>query len=142
MRVGYLSPGASIAIGSSGQVCTKLDIETEREGYEGLQSARSDTGQVDGTLPRIPFPVDGPDCKYNVLFDTRPAFDTLREAFMVHADPDAQANLFLRLLREQGLGATSVDFAEKVLQWIGIASPVLAPVNFDARLECLLEVRS
>ena len=64
---------------------------------EFLLTARSEEGWIKGT--QVPFPDDGPSSKYTALFDPRPVFDLVREAFMVAADPCLPFHAFQRSLK-------------------------------------------
>ena len=57
---------------------------------------------------RLPFPADGPSCKYAALFDLRPAFDALRDAF-VKESPE------FRLLLGDVLGPVEDDETQGVV---------------------------
>ena len=57
---------------------------------------------------RLPFPADGPSCKYAALFDLRPAFDALRDAF-VKESPE------FRLLLGDVLGSYRPNRSKRVL---------------------------
>ena len=86
--------------------------------------------------------LNGPDCKYSALFDARPAFDALREAFLIFADPNSQAVVFTRLLSELGVPATTAEFIGKLRQWNTTPLLVHAPVAFNTRawnayLDCI-----
>jgi len=81
----------------------------------------------------MPFPADGPGTKYDALFDPRPAFDALRDAFMIYADPEARVTTFLQHLQEQVVIAGDADFVAKVSLWSQSVMPLDAPVDFCTR---------
>ena len=62
-------------------------VRSRAAGRAHQVAARDERGFVKGT--QLPFPADGPDCKYSALFDPRPAFDNLRESFLLHGDAGA-----------------------------------------------------
>jgi hypothetical protein len=124
IQMGYLSAAARVDRGSHGQL--QVTCQDDPAGQtEGLRSARDEDGYVRGAK-RAPFPRDGPDCKYSALFDPRPAFDGLREAFMVR-------RLFLSLLEAQVVDGASKTFHASVRQWLATAAPSDEPADFGPR---------
>jgi len=67
--------------------------------YEGTRSACTIDGYVRGT--RLAFPHEGPSSKYAALFDGRPEFDAIREAFLVGSDPESTVKLFIGVRQER-----------------------------------------
>ena len=104
-----------------------------------MESAKSDAGHVKGTLQ--PFPVDGPSCKYAAIFDTRPAFDALRLAFLLHADPHLQIETAMGALAsviaaddaEPALLAGAFAFYEQMQRWSQRNMPMCDPPDFSTR---------
>ena len=47
---------------------------------------------------KIPFPNDGPTCKYTALFDSSPEFDPLRLSFLIYGDGQSGVHTFLSRL--------------------------------------------
>lgn len=128
IQLGYLGASAQVDVSSQGQVRVRCqgDVAVPEE---GARSAR-DGDYVRGT--RLPFPIDGPDCKYSALFDPRSFFDALGGAFIVFADANSQAILFLRLLQERGAAGANAMLFDKVRRWIESASSE-APAEFGVR---------
>ena len=142
VRLGYLGAATRVDRGSHGQLqVTCVHDPTGQK--EGMCSARDEDGYVRGTK-RVPYPVDGPDCKYSALFDPRPVFDALREAFMLFKSSRAPGRLFLNLLQEQAVDDSNETFRGLVGQWLATSSPSGPPPDFAVRawsayLKCVTE---
>ena len=92
---------------------------------------------------RDPFPLIGPTCRYEALFDVRPEFDALRLSFLISADPRQLIETFVTKL--QSLVSESIetlserqrqrcfDFLERAVAWGNLHAPVLEPPNFASR---------
>ena len=98
-KLGFVPSNLDVHV-IGGRVCVSGgDLQSGGQ-WEGLQAARSNDGFIKGT--RQVFPFDGPSCRYEALFDARPEFDALREAFMVFA-PDSSPRPFFNFARESGI---------------------------------------
>ena len=129
--LGYINAGTHVNIKENGQYRVRADPDSVSE-EEGSQSAMTQDGFVRG-FKRMPFPHDGPSCKYSALFDPRPIFDSLREAFLVYGDENLAATSFLHLMDAHGAQAGNHSFLADVKEWMALASPVAAPENFGLR---------
>jgi hypothetical protein len=90
VRFGYIPAGMDVLL------LSPQDLEglfaVNHACYDFLDTAYNDDGYVRGT--RCEFPADGPTCKYTALFDDRPMFDSLHEAFLVGARASGRADAF------------------------------------------------
>ena len=92
------------------------------------------------------FPPDGPSCKYTALFDARPCFDALREAFLIATSPLSSTDRFELLVRDQ-LGtplfalpehshivASAIEFIDRINNAASdFVAPSHAPEHFAKR---------
>ena len=143
-HMSYIPPNARVVHAPSGLRLEQSNVLAESAvEFEGLKSACTAEGYVRGM--RIPFPIDGPSCKYAALFDPRHEFDALREAFMIYGDPASKANTFLKKLQEalqRRDGSPMISETILALQAWAKADVVNEPVDFrtrawDAYLACV-----
>ena len=101
MRTGYVPSNVGDRILEVGSVHALQPQQELATTYEGFRSVCTDQGLVVGTrtgsCPGIAFPEDGPRCFYSALFDKRRMFDSLRENFLIHSDPQSLPSTFLTL---------------------------------------------
>ena len=100
VRLGYLPSDAVILVENRTLRVSLSSSETSSHSCDGVASAHDEAGYIRGTY-RIPFPEDGPQCKYSALFDKRSEFDAIRESFIVQCDPEQQPHTFLKILLEE-----------------------------------------
>ena len=89
---------------------------------------------------KIPFPNDGPACRYTALFDNRPEFDPLRLPFLIYGDINSGIHTFL--MRLQSLMETDTDgvlaayvadihsFLDVARRWSNLQCPTKEIPNF------------
>jgi hypothetical protein len=88
VRFGYIPAGMNVVLLSHQDL---QEFYAVNHGcYDFLNTAHNEDGYVRGTS--CEFPADGPTCKYTSLFDERPMFDSLREAFLVGARASGRAD--------------------------------------------------
>ena len=131
VEIGYISATTQVSLGNNGQLVVRGDAQGVAV-EEGLQSASTEDGYVRG-LKRVRFPPDGPSCKYSALFDPRPIFDALREAFLVYGDANGRATSFLRHMARLGIHSRNYSFMAELEAWTASTAPAEAPMNFGVR---------
>ena len=88
-----------------------------------------------------------PKCKYGLLFDSRPEFDSFRESFLVSADPHSGINTFVQKLDNlikdsfEHIERTSpsplgcmMSLLDKAIIWKNKGAPTQEPLNFAHRV--------
>jgi hypothetical protein len=90
VRFGYIPAGMHVLLVSPEDL--ELFSAVNHGCYDFLNTAYNDDGYVRCT--RCEFAPDGPTCKYTALFDDRPMFDSLREAFLVGGRASGRADAF------------------------------------------------
>ena len=99
IRLGYLGADAEVSVDIGGRLSVLVPVCDEPNSYEAFKSVKDEFGNIRG-LMRVPFPADGPNCKYAALFDLRKIFDPLRQAFLTYGDPTSRPDTLLRHLQE------------------------------------------
>ena len=114
----------------AGQVrVSKADLQRDGK-CEGLQPAHGSDGFIRGT--RVAFPDDGPSCKYEALFDQRPVFDALREAFMTFT-LGRSPQPFFNLARDSLVDKCHLPFLSCLAAWVECPTPLSEPQDFGTR---------
>ena len=117
VRLGFVPAGAG--------------LEGNPDEWEGFGSAASVDGFVRGTRQR--FPPDGPASKYAALFDRRPIFDGIREAFLIYLDAESTPKTFYKLLQDSRYTDHPQGFVDKVSQWCQFCQVQYEPTDFGFR---------
>ena len=129
-KTGYLNKEVAINVANSTVRVMSLDTRRTHP-CEGTEDAVLG-GFVRGSDRQILL-VDAPHCKYSALFDDRPAFDALREAFLVFGDERSKATLFARTLADVGGVDTNEAFYRKVRAWNEASTDMGVPERFAVR---------
>ena len=78
VALGYIPDGVDVLSLSSEELDRMRNQDAGSHAF--FPTTRSEEGWIKGT--QLPFPEDGPSSKYSALFDTRPGFDPIRQAFL------------------------------------------------------------
>ena len=130
--LGYLPSDVLIDCDENGVPRTVVVRNEDRNTYEGCATACDDLGFVKGTQ-RIPFPVDGPDCKYCALFDARPMFDPLRQTFLTFNDQASKPSSLLIFLESPDFLGAPVGFISALRAWHDLHNINEEPEQFGVR---------
>ena len=65
IRLGYFAADGEVSVDIGGQLRVRVPVSEDTNCHEAFKSVKDELGNIRG-LQRVPFPADGPMCKYRV----------------------------------------------------------------------------